>query len=888
MVLVQLGVATSIFSWFVAGTKHAVAPEAPNSDVGRARSLRAFLSAALGIRDEVVCKANGIDAFLATRLCKMRFDAAALWLALVAGPAAVVYAWNANGSGATMSGFSRLSLANIANLGGVSLHARLWVIVYGSYVVLGAGLWLCDRYDEESLPVIQEAVAKAPGHHYVIAVVGLAPSERDPMLVAQILSPLVDEEDPPSFFACEVRCDPDVLEVHLVEGFSLDYKAARRESSPGTRRRFDRPDPALGIHWHDGALLEPWLPWTVSAAVWELRRNERLGLEGAVVNYVSALRVATRRDEELLACHNCDRIDRLVGRAQEARLHCEARRANIAEMLYREKPPQTAVAFVVFNSLASARRVLDRRDLPDGWLVLPAPEPRDIIWENLERASGPDNHGVISTFRLRVGSLLFGAGLFLTSAVIFACAMSAEEPNLSKVMMAGVLPAMLFKSIMTTVVGVGLRRLHYFYGPKLESWTKSKIESRTLLDAAFFVGVVTVVIPWVGAVFIAAAKARTAATGGVEGSHHRSKVDGSYVAPRVLAVAVLELPTIGMVIATALLLKLGDLGVAALRVSPYLHFLQAKRVQEQRHPGLFKKSPKDYRNLAMPAEPVDYMLWANWELLATASGAAYAPIAPLIVVVSVIFLGCALKALRLDLATASSASFNMDGALSRPGVVATQVALVIAFLFHVAVVFLCGAILQFLVLLPLAGLAVVFATRSRRRWLDERHSMFSALHFSRPSLAAAQNLDVKRFQTRAARNCAAFCSADRLWASRVAPPRVLVADGNGREVEDYTTSDIAGRHLASMIADLDFFPGMAPLDDYEDMDDRVEPMVTWLGRYDTKTAVPTFFTVDDHTEDIVFKNLTLVRIADGTWRKMKDQRKKHRRTRLITFHSPVD
>ena len=882
MVAVQIGVAASIFSRWIAGTKHAVAPEAPNSEVGRARSLWTFLKAASAIGDDDICKVNGVDALLAARLCKMRFDAVALWLALAAAPAAVVYAWNPEGSGATMAGISRLSLANTASLGGGSLRARLWVVVYGSYVVLGVGLWLCDRYDAESLSVIVEAVAKAPGHHYVAVVIGLAPPSDDAAVVAKAFSTSRDE-DGTSF----VLSERDVLAVHLVDGFSLACEAEKRNSPSRLRLRdAEGSDPVLGIHWHDGALLGPWLPWTVADARWTMRRNEHLGLEGAVTNYISALRVATRRDEELLACHKYDGIDRLSRRAREARFYCEKSRAKIAKMVY-EKPPSTGVAFVVFRSLAAARLTLDNRSLPNGWLVLPAPEPRDIIWENLERAAvGSDGNRDNCPFMLRVSILLFGATLFLTGIAIFAHTISIPPSNVMAVMMAEVLPAIVFGNVVTFVITVGIHRLHYLYGPKSEVWARSRIEARTLLDGGFFVSVITVIIPSVSAVIIAAAKIRESINDDIEIGNDRSDVDVEYVAPRILRVAaILELPTMGMVIASVVLLRIGDLGVTALRVGPYLHFLRAKRVQEYRHSDLLKKSRKDYRNLTMPPEPVNYASWATWEVFAMASAAAYAPIAPMVVFVAVIFLGCALTALRLNLATTTTTTFNVDGALSRPGIVATQAALVLAFLLHTIVVVVCGAMFQFLVLLPLAGLAVVFATRSKRRWCDESRTLhYSALCFGRLGLNAAEDVDAKRFPNDAARNCAAFCCADRLWTSRVAPPIGFAAHGHGLE-KGYTAICTASRHLTGMNADLDFFPGMASLDDHEDLDDRVEPMVIWIDRYDAKTAVPTFFTVDDRNEDLVFKNLTLVRIADGTWRKMKDQRKKRRHERLLSLRA---
>jgi len=410
-----------------------------------------------------------------------------------------------------------------------------------------------------------------------------------------------------------------------------------------------------------------------------------------------------------------------------------------------------------------------------------------------------------------------------------------QPPSRALTMAVQMVPPIFTWHTVSALLGFGGRGLDYLYGPKLETFTKSRLEARFLASGAAFAVLVVVAVPALSAVALSFSQSGEELLG-----HRRKYLDMLYVAPRVLGVAALALPRTAMVISAVLVLRTGDLCLASLRVVPYLHFVKAKRVQERRYLDAFHKSPAEYKDLKMPVEVAQFADFQNWDVFALTAAAAYAPVAPIVSLVAVACLTVSLKALRLNFATCSVAPFDVAGALSRQGLVATEMSLTAAFLLHAAVVVLFGNAFHVLALLaPLFFLA--------RKWAQKRRTAGGPL---RPlDLTTARDLDAKRGG--GARSCAAFCAADRFWASRVAPPP----------------------------PSQDFFPGASPLGDEEDLDDRIEAMLTWMDRYDSRTAVPSFF-----DEDILFKESVLVRIQDQTWRKLNDHRKKRRLQRIRSLH----
>lgn len=778
--------------------RHVISPAHPKGLVATSGSLWRYLRRVYATTEEDVHKLGGADAVLAYRRTELRLKMVASFT-LVALPLLVVYSVNPSG-GATAGGLARSTLSNAATLSADAIRFRLWAMVAGAFGVQLLGLLLLEQADRAAIDVVAASVRKAPGHHYAVVLRGLEDGH-DAAAVKEA-------------FSVALHQGGSVLAVHRV-------KAYTRAAKPLP------PPPCFAVRREDALCYSPWT--SIASYASRRRRARRGGLRGLVATYAEALATARQRE-----------VDRRA--TAWFRNYAERCRRDVAAALEAGAPESNA-AVVVLDSLWCATAAATTRvgllGLPSRWKVFPAPEPRDIIWENLEDDRRFDRArlaGLVAVYCLSAAafaSVAMLARLYLTSG--------PGSGHLASLVASGVVPVLLAKLIM----GYSHSAVRFVLYETLGAWTESGLELATQRAYARLLLISALSAPLV-AIALDAFLPQSHRHMLQEYARESRDSSATFVEPpEVLRVFVVrKVPGLAFGFAAMLVYVAGDtFAWQLLRLDAYVHFLKMKRLVLSRYghqPATFDENRDPTRT---PVASYQFSGPAGFEVFALAVVAAWAPLAPAVVPVGLVYFFVALGVQKLSLAQTATPPFVADGLFWHTDVKQTRHALSFALALQLAVCLLCGAVMQFVALAPLVGLAAYCSSAGSRRY---RSRSPHGLSSGRLALSEAVALDARRAPTAAPAKCAAHCAADKCWAPRPEPPEESIGD-------DRT---------------LDFYPG-PPLSPEDDLEDRLGFLQMWIDRYDSRRAIPTFFEISPGVEDVVFKDTTLHKLADTVWRKMR-------------------
>lgn len=809
--------------------KHVISPAQPKGELAQAGSLWRYLRRVYSVKEEAILKFGGADALLAMRRIEMRTLIVTSYM-LVAVPLLVLYSLNVSG-GATSGGLTRSTLANVAGLSAESLRLRLWAMIVGAYAVQILANTILEHYDESALEIIASSVCKAPGHHYAVVLRGL---ESD------------DDGVVKEAFENALRNRGSVLRVHSVKAYNLGAEQPKA--------------PFLALRNEDDVVccVSPWT--SVSGYYWRRVHARRGGLRGLVASYLEALAATKQREED--------------GQPSKRWYREYAERCRLALAAGLERgAPRSHTAVVVLDSLwcsttavSTGARILG---MPDGWSIEPAPEPRDIIWENLEDDRSYDTVRSLSLCGVYILSAACFSGIAL-GARIYARQGPAND-NMLALMASGLIPVMLAKFVM----GQSHAALRFTLYRTVESWTESRLTMATQREYARLLIVSALAVPLLSISLLSLLpRSHRDMLHEVAQQDHGSIFIGQLDVFRAFVIR--KLPGLAFGFVAMLIFKAGDeVANQLLRLGAYVHFLkmkhkvlsrygkQAGKAAEKEEEAVSAADSAAARNnkskvpatrlrfddVQDPTRTVvsgyDFSGQAGFEVFGLTVVAAWAPLAPAVVPLGIVYFVVALGVQRLSLSNTSCPKFNADGLFWRVDVRQTRHALEAALALHLLVCLFCGAIIHLLSLAPLVALAVYFESRAARRFATQNSHGVSA---GRLSLTEAAALDARRAPNAAPHSCAAHCAQDLYWAPREEPPIVE--------------------------ADFNFYPGPPIIDD-DDIEDRLGALEMWLARYDSKRAIPTFFESSPGVEDVVFKDSTVNKIADTVWRKMQHAYKRN-------------
>lgn len=827
-VMILLG--SLIFAHFITKAPgHVVSPVAPKGDLARSQSLISYLTKVYRINESEVLKNSGADGLLSLRRTKMRF-CIVLALVPVSAVLLVIYSVNVEGGG-TSKGLARTTLTNSAAMSAPALRLRLWAMVAAAYAVQIVGSFLLDRYDEDALAVVSSSISKAPGHHYAVVLRGLETSHDDDFVKETFIAAL----------------SHDVLAVHRVKAYNFG-PTGTKGSSDQAAASVRRLPPFFTVRNEDDILcfFSPWA--TLVGHFVRRRRCRRGGLRGAMAVYLEALACARQRYED-----GYHYRDEAWGRA-----YAEECRLRVQAALARDAPSSNA-AVVVLESLSSATTastsVVGLLGMPRTWKIDPAPEPRDIIWENLEDGNRYD--------RTRFACLLaiFSVAAAAFSGVAVASRSYAKSgpgrKNAFALMASGVITVMIAKFVM--VQSHAILRLALFQS--LHAWSRSRLElglqryyTRLLVFSALTAPLLVIAL-----VAIVPESNRSMLRETYDASPSGDG-DFFFTPPDFLrAFVVGKLPGLGFGFVAMLVYKAGiDAFDQLFRVDAYVHFLKMKYIALSRYGG-GDRDDEDLRGqqrektlrfddsddpTRTQVSTADLSGQASFEVFGLAVVCAWTPLAPAVAPIALAYFLVALGVQNVSLSNTSCTNFNVDGLFWHLDVKQTRLAFTFAIVLQILVCLSCGSVVHLIALSPLLVLAIFFDARAVKRFATRNAHGFSA---GRLPLVDAAAVDAKRSPTGAPRACAEFCAADKCWSPREEPP----------------------------VSAVDFYPG-EPIADEDDFDDRLGPLEMWLGRYDSKRAIPTFFETEGQ-EDVVFKDTTVNKIRDTVWRKLKSHTYRRKR-----------
>jgi len=811
MALVQVLIGLVVFQIYIKKTSQIVAPNNPNSRIGLADNVWKFLEAIQKLNEEA--STINIDAKLALSLSRLRCKIASISFVIVGGPALFLY-----NLGSTSYGF--LSLEDLASdSSDDSVQSRLWIVVWSGYLSCLAFFWLCRYEHKIASKIIRDALKKAPAHHYVI----LATNKGKTL-----------EQSFPAAYS-----------IQHIETISL----SRTIEMEGKKEEQKFPPKSLPWFWSEGSSpLAPYISPIAAFGKWLQMRRDRfeLGLQGALNEYVAWLRICAHRQERnKIGC----------------RMACEVARQRVKnKLLNRENKVIGEYAFVSFDSLRAKRKAMK-----DECYVGPAAEPRDIVWERLERES----HGFSCSSRLH--NFLKPVCILIASALIaflqlVGLIIIGKTNHPLALMMAGVMPATLHGIIISFIINI----LAFFeiYHPR--ACTKSEGEKILSFETSIISIIFFYMLPTVTAAitFVKFCGDINMVPMGKTSKIHSQQPIGN----KLLEAALLQqLPAISSISSSSLLLlKSVELFVMrALRLPAYVSWRFAlNRIKIFRNLSSVA-SFRRQRALRLQSERITFFVDSIWENFALSIGISMAAITPLASVLAAIYLHTSRYVRRYEYLCIKIPNYETNGLSIWPtGIFEIQFAIFAGICIHFLVLLFSGSLIHIIMLLPLFCLHGYF--------------FFSFSSISSLSLNLSEEdeylLDTIRPQEIIHR-AHDFLASEQAWQNRMAPP---------------------SQHPRISALSTDFYPGdkITMNEHLSDIHDRLESLSAWINRYDSSTFVPTFFSSThnleyyDHNDsgddlenendvissvpqqkkyeqhDVVYNAPTLVKIQDAVWRKM--------------------
>lgn len=725
-----------------------IAPLHPKSKVGASTSFCGYLSAAFGLSERDVLGAGGLEALLHIRRLEYRTRICFLWV-IVGIPVSLVYASNFTG-GSTEGGFDRITMLN-ANVvhknDGVVRNGDVWwkniACVVAGYLMSIIALPILDSFDEDADKLILEDAAKAPMNHYGVVITGLEEDKRDETKLKEIFQDALGNG---SVAAVELVRDysskPEgVVDEEVEQSTTASMKSLVMGGPGGVRERWEA---------YKGALK--------SAKRADLAYEASSG-EASLMNKV------TKSPEQAKI---------------EARETVEKKKAAIDAVEGKELDATGAAVVVLSKLSTSTAAATAPLGIQHAWTVTPAPEPRGILWEVLEKL--PVDQAKIDAkastgTKLKIGMYVFWSlillGLVTAAQFILRVAASSLGGPVAVVVqiVSGFVPS-LVASTMMSLASTIIRNINIKSLPDV--WAEHVLQNQTGKDYVIFLIAIGFVVPLLGQSLIAG----IADMGGKPLS--------------IFVTMSRNVPAIAYYFAMLVLVKLGGYLNDMTRFIPWVTY----KVMDK----LFCKTDFEREALLEP-KPSDFVQWLGWESFAFLVAAVYVPIAPYATLVSFIWLAGAYKSRILSLSVIEETNYAAHGYMWRLTVQQTVLILVIANVLQIGVLAFSGNFAHAVCLLPVLYLDSMYSKKFRIRY--EARSVHGKAKGRLPLLEATYVDHMRKPDI--ANTLVAECRPNKMYQ----PPCALNP------------------------------PLYAPLAEDEDIMDRQYRIKDWEERYDDPSKLPT-------------------------------------------------
>lgn len=742
-VLINIILFAILSALFVMGKyPQVVAPLDPEGEIGSTKGFCSWLFA-FGRLTEKDIK-GGLDAVLTYKRVKLRACMTFVWT-LIGIPVAVVYSLSLVG-GSTEGGFDRITFSNVNIVrknDGVQRYGDVWwrniALVVGAYLVPLLSLPILDRYDEEACECMLEEAKEAPAQHYAVVLTGIEEESRDPLTLK-------------NFFESALGLGA-VVKVQMIKDLSALPEGVVDDEEEKSSMSIPLPVSLGGIRERQSAL-------------------------------VAALKAAKRADLALENSKGKESMVKLTKSPEEAKIDARKLVEKKRQALIRAaniEAPNTAAAVVVLDSVARATSAATAPlGIRNSWVVTPAPEPRQVLWTNLEGLSA-DRVTIDSKeqagSRIKTSIYIFWSMILIGLTWVATYILRIAEAKLSGgakaivTLVSGMVPA-LVASIMMSLVATILRAINS--ATRFDCWNEAALQIATARDFVFFLQMIGFIVPLLGSSLI----------NGIQ--------DMGGQPLRIFTLIAINVPSTAYYFAMLVLVKMAGFINATTRFVPYVLY------------RIFTYLAKTDLEKELVAKPgsANFAPFLGWESFTFLVACVYAPVAPYATAIAWVYLSLAAPCVKLDLAAITKTPFVTHGSLWRLTVRQTLQIMSTSTAIHCGILLFSGNFIHFVCLLP-----VILVHTFYRGKMEHRYNQNSIHGKAKGRLPLLEASDIDK-----------------------ARPKHLVADLDA-SVEKFKL------YSPQCAVDNDVLPG-APLADDEDIEIRQRAILAWEKRYDAPEKMP--------------------------------------------------
>ncbi|KAJ1456940.1 hypothetical protein M885DRAFT_586967 [Pelagophyceae sp. CCMP2097] len=704
----------------------------PKGAVASAESYGAWFKAAYSLTANDAHEHTGLDGALWLRRAALHVRAAALLCGLTP-PLMLCYGL----CGPRRGGFDRVTLGNVFSASKDSRNGWAWVGVAACWATHCLFLYLLADADADAHLTIADAHRKPKAHHYVVLVSGLAGDAQ-----ADAAAAAVDA-------AAGRRC---ALAVNVAANQSApvpeDADKGDETEVRGSKGRFSAlVAPDGGVRERTNAFMASL--GAVGGADKALAASQAAEAKRAA----SSPRSADAEDSEPpKGCCASGLVEAPAAKGARRRVEANERRLKVSEahaFLLGPAPPHTGAAFVVCDSLEAAAAAAHA---PRGATrVLAAPEPRDVIWtlvEKLRPFNAQRGLGFLGCV-VKAASFTFFAAIcavVLLGLIALVLFVQRVVPAATPIVQA-VMP-LLEVIVYNFLLGFMATVIRDFYAPTFDgTWTKSQAELLVQRDYTTFLLMVAYLVRMIGPALFSALTALGSNPVSVFGLLATGVTDASFV----------FLTFIFFKAAAAV--NGGSQVVRYIIISLQLKYLTP--------PTKFLE-----RQLAKPQE-AQIAVSSAWDTFVLVSLLTYAPFAPLVSVVCVLYFLAVEFFQKQDACAVCVRPFSCEGRLWQLYAQQASTCQNLALFVHILVFAFAGLPWATIGLLPLVPLAFVARRRVNLRACG---GVFGAARRGRLAAADAENFDAahKGLADDVAAAAAAACAWQAPCAPRPAAPEAAL------------------------------------------------------------------------------------------------------------------
>mmetsp|Transcript_2467 Transcript_2467/g.7669 ORF Transcript_2467/g.7669 Transcript_2467/m.7669 type:complete len:794 (-) Transcript_2467:252-2633(-) len=643
-----------------------VAPLAPDSRVGRAKNICAWIAAVCALREEDVREKGGLEAVLQARRVRMRVRICFVWV-LLGIPVAIAYAVNPIG-GRTKAGFDRITFQNAnfvrKNTGVYHGGDRWWkniTCVVGAYLMALLAFPIIDAFDARATQEILDDASQAPLQHYAVVVTGIEEAFRDESTLRGIFQSALGSDA--------------VVRVDLVKDFSV------------------KPASVVDEKEEDSNVATSML------------KSAPAGLRQRYEAYNAALKAAKRADLAFEAAQgkpesSMRKMKIPVASPEEARAaaRSDLEKKQRALKLGADAPdvPASGAAVVVLSSLAKATAAATAPlGIHHAWTVTPAPEPRDVIYPILEKLpTAPSEIELKASTGARLKTALYVfwsiilVGLVIAAQAILKFAEKTLSGGVKTIisLVSGLVPA-LVASVMMSLVATILRAINS--KTRVDVWAESSLQRQTQADFVLFLEMIGFIVPLLG----------TSLFNGI------TEMGGRPL--RIFTIIAGNVPVVAYYFAMLAFVKMAGFLNGMTRFVPYVVF----RVMDK----LLCKTDFERAALLVPKK-ANFVGTVGWETFVFVIAAVYVPIAPYATALAFVYLYLLYPAVRLDLACVSKTPFASHGTSWRLAVTQTVNVIFLANILQIGVLLCSNNLPHFACTLPVLLIDGYYSNKFARRY----------------------------------------------------------------------------------------------------------------------------------------------------------------------------